>query len=97
MPKRRRKYKKRTYYCFPAKALLDQFEEGTWASVIAERLGTNRMTIQRWREGTTKFSPYQADKLAIKLGKHPSQIWTDWFDLPEFGGNPPKEQDNDSE
>jgi hypothetical protein len=35
--------------------------------------------------------------LAIKLGKHPSQIWDDWFDLPEYNGNPPKEQDNDSE
>jgi hypothetical protein len=97
MPKRRRKYKKRTYWCFPAVALLDQFEQGTWATIIAERLGTNRATIQRWREGTTLLSPYQADQFAIRLGKHPSQIWTDWFDLPEFGGNPPKEQDNDSE
>ena len=79
------KRKKRSNrWCFPASALLNQFEEGAWASSIAGRRGSTRMRVQRWREGTTNFDPYQADEFAIKLGKHPSEIWTDWFDLPEY-------------
>ena len=76
--------KRRNRWCFPATALLNQFEEGEFASTIAGRLGTSRTRVQEWRKGTTRFDPYQADKFAIKLGKHPSEIWTDWFDLPEY-------------
>jgi len=68
--------------CLPAGALLDQFEEGTWASIIAEHLGVTRATIQRWRNGKSFLDPYTADRLAVKLGKHPCQIWPEWFDLP---------------
>ena len=96
MPKRKPR-RKSSRWCFPATALLEQFEEGTWANEIAARLGTTRATIQRWRMGTTMLDPYEADKFAIKLGKHPGNIWLNWFDLPEFGGNPPKETDNDSQ
>ena len=44
MPKRKPRRKPRRW-CFPATALLEQFEEGTWANHIAERLGTTRATI----------------------------------------------------
>jgi hypothetical protein len=81
-------------WCLPAKALLDQFEEGTWANIIAERLGTSRANIQRWREGTTNFDPYTADKYAIRLGKHPCQIWPEWFDLPQTETTDTKEKRN---
>lgn len=81
MKKKRRKSMR---WVFPATALLDQFEEGTWANHIGEQLGIGRSNIQRWREGKTFFDPYTADRYAIKLGKHPSQIWPNWFDLPEY-------------
>lgn len=68
---------------FPAKILLEQFEEGLWANIIAERLGTNRATVQRWRTGNIILNPYVADRYAIKLGKHPSQIWPEWFNMPD--------------
>jgi hypothetical protein len=54
-----------------------------WANTIAERLGTTRSTIQRWRDVDVRFDVYGADKWAVRLGKHPSQIWPEWFDLPE--------------
>ena len=68
-------------WCFSATALLDQFEEGVVASRIGQQLGVRRGTIQRWRDHETFLDPYAADHFAIKLGKHPSQIWTDWFDI----------------
>ena len=90
--------KKRTNrWCFPATALLDTFEEGIVADTVAQALGISRSRVQKWREGTTNFDPYKADHFAIKLGKHPSEIWHDWFDLPEFGNTPPKEISNDTE
>jgi len=95
MPKRKPRRKPRRW-CFPATALLEQFEEGTWANHIAERLGTTRATIQRWRMGNTMLDPYEADKFAIKLGKHPGNIWPNWFDLPELQDTP-KENNNDSQ
>lgn len=87
--------KRRNRWCFPATALLSQFEEGAFASSIAGRLGTTRTRVQEWRKGNTRFDPYQADKFAIKLGKHPSEIWTDWFDLPEY--QTPQETNNEQQ
>jgi len=82
--RRKRKMKKRLYYCFPASAILELFEDGTFAQTIADQVGLNRTTVQRWRNEKCLLSPYQADGIAIKLGKHPSAIWTNWFDLPEY-------------
>ena len=76
--KRRKRRKKRTYYCFPAKALLDQFEEGTWANVIAQALDVSRGTVQRWRAGGTNFTDIEADMYACRIGLHPSNIWSNW-------------------
>jgi lambda repressor-like predicted transcriptional regulator len=67
---------------FPASALLKEFEQDTWASIIAEALGTRRSTVQRWRTSNTMLSPWQADEYAVRLGKHPSQIWPEWFPNP---------------
>ena len=39
-------------------------------------------TIQRWRNPTTTLTQWEADRYAIRLGKHPSEIWTNWFDIP---------------
>jgi transcriptional regulator with XRE-family HTH domain len=83
-------------WCFPAAALLESFGEGEWASNIGAVLGVSRTRVQQWRKGTTNLDPYTADKLAIKLGKHPSQIWTNWFDLPEFD-TPQQETTNEQQ
>jgi len=90
------KRKPSTTWCFPATALLDTFEEGIVADTVAQALGVTRASVQRWREGKTNFDPYKADHFAIKLGKHPSEIWINWFDLPEFGNNPPKDISNET-
>ena len=85
--KRRKRRKKRTYYCFPAKALLDQFEEGTWANVIAQALDVSRGTVQRWRDEPALLSPYQADGLAIKLGLTTRQLKSATATYPSLGSD----------
>jgi hypothetical protein len=71
-------------YNYPTTALLKQFPEDTWASTIAERLGVGRAAIQTWREGNTYLDQWRADKYACLLGKHPSEIWSNWFDEVEL-------------
>lgn len=43
--------------------------------------GVNRSTVLRWRNPKTMLDQWDADHYAIKLGKHPSEIWPDWFDI----------------
>lgn len=50
--------------------------------VNARFFGVTRSTILRWRNPRTMLNQYDADHYAIKLGKHPSEIWPDWFNLP---------------
>ena len=67
-------------YCFPTTRLLEQWPPNTSAKLIAEVFGVTRSTVQRWRTPNCGLSIWQADKYAIKLGLHPQQIWTDWYD-----------------
>ena len=60
--------------------LLAEWTTGTSAKLIAEVLGVERATICRWRNDKVNFDIWSADKYAIKLGKHPAQIWTNWYD-----------------
>jgi len=76
--------KKNTGYKYPATKLLQQFDQSTWASSIGEILGVGRAAIQTWREGDTYLDQWRADKYACKLGKHPSEIWDNWFDEVEL-------------
>ena len=46
-------------------------------SELARRTGYALRTIQRWN--TTGIPLYSADRLAIRLGVHPSNIWSNWF------------------
>jgi hypothetical protein len=48
---------------------------------IAIKFGVNRMSISRWRNPKTMLNQWEADRYAIKIGKHPSEIWSDWFDI----------------
>lgn len=44
---------------------------------IAERLGITRRQVARLRH--LGLTVRQADELAVALGRHPSEIWADWF------------------
>jgi hypothetical protein len=78
------KRRTRNGYIYPASALLKQFPDDMWASTIGERLGVGRAAIQTWREGKTCLDQWRADKYACLLGKHPSEIWANWFDEVEI-------------
>ena len=78
------KTRKNNGYNYPASALLKLFPEDTWASTIGEHLGVGRAAIQTWREGNTYLDQWRADKYACLLGKHPSEIWSNWFDVVEL-------------
>lgn len=63
-------------------ALLDHMGPGHNAAEIAAVLYTDEKTVRRWiRRPRTKLDPYYADTLAMRIGKHPFQIWQwDWID-----------------
>ncbi len=44
---------------------------------LALRLGVDRQQIYRWSH--QGIGVYVADAIAIRLGRHPSLIWSDWF------------------
>lgn len=46
---------------------------------IADAIGVNRRTIQRWRHGAFLTIP-QADRVACRLGLHPCLLWSDWYE-----------------
>jgi len=75
MPRRRPPQPK-----YQAHQLIKLFPANTWASQIAQSFDVSPETIRRWRNPNTTFSSWEADRYAIKLGKHPSEIWADWFD-----------------
>jgi hypothetical protein len=78
------KTRKNNGYNYPASALLKLFPDDTWASTIGEHLGVGRAAIQTWREGNTYLDHWRADQYACLLGKHPSEIWSNWFDEVEL-------------
>lgn len=43
----------------------------------ADRLGMPRATYYRWI-GKPSIGPFEADKIAIRLGVHPVDIWPAW-------------------
>jgi lambda repressor-like predicted transcriptional regulator len=47
---------------------------------MADIFGLERATIVRWRNQDCKLTEYMADRYAIMLGKHPFEIWPEWFD-----------------
>jgi hypothetical protein len=64
---------------FVAHRLLDQFPNNS-ARQLAQIFNVHPGTIQRWRNPRTTLTQWEADRHAIRLGKHPSEIWSDWFD-----------------
>ena len=78
------KTRKNNGYNYPASELLKLVPDDAWASTIGEHLGVGRAAIQTWREGNTYLDQWRADKYACLLGKHPSEIWSNWFDEVEL-------------
>jgi len=60
--------------------LLNLYPSDTSSVVLADTFGVGRLAIHRWRSGSMSFSTYEADRHAIRLGYHPSEIWFEWFD-----------------
>ena len=49
---------------------------------VEKQFGIHNTTVNRWRiKPDTLIVEWDADKYAIKMGKHPSELWDDWFDL----------------
>lgn len=67
-------------YRYPTAPLLATFTNLT-ASEVAVKFGVNRTTVIRWRNPKTTLNQWDADRYAIMLGKHPGEIWPDWFDI----------------
>jgi len=64
------------------------YPDDTWQIVIgnptgllSELTGYSRRTLVRW---VSEGIPIDAaDRIAVKLGRHVSEIWTEWWDLVE--------------
>lgn len=75
------KEQSKKFFCYPAKKLVELWPPNTTASLLAEVFGVTRTTIQRWKnDKESALTIWQADKYAIKIGMHPQEIWTDWYD-----------------
>ena len=77
----RTRKKPRAIKFFLAKDLITFFGPETEVTTMADSLDTCRYTLYKWMQNDVKISEWAADRYAIKLGLHPSEIWTDWFDL----------------
>jgi hypothetical protein len=78
MPRKRRKKLAQPKY--PAHQLVATYSELS-SMRIATIFGVNRVTAQRWRNPKTMLNQWEADRYAVRIGKHPSQIWPEWFDI----------------
>ena len=66
---------------YPVAPLLHSFGELSNREV-ERRTGIHYTTIQRWRNDPgILITEWEADRYAVKLGKHPSEFWPDWFDI----------------
>jgi len=69
------------YLRYPVKPLLHLFAELSNRQVSAVT-GLHHSTIQRWRnDPDTLITEWEADHYAVKLGKHPSELWETWFEI----------------
>ena len=72
-------------YCYPATNLLELYPKDEKARFLADVFGVSRQTIIRWRNRPeeSKLHIFKADYYAIKLGIHPANIWSDWYEKQE--------------
>ena len=65
---------------YPTAPLLAEFADLS-AAQIAGRFGVHRSQIVRWRRTGATLNQWDADRYAVMIGKHPGEIWHDWFDV----------------
>jgi hypothetical protein len=63
----------------PALAVLDKMRVDTTTTGLADQLGLDRRTVQRLAT-RRRLRSDAADRIAVALGRHPCEIWPDWFD-----------------
>lgn len=71
-----------TYYpAGPARARLRAHADDSGQSLpdLADALGLPLRTLNRVL-GATRIRWNTADRVAVALGSHPSELWPDWFD-----------------
>lgn len=68
---------------FDARVLLEYFDPDTDDVAIAAALGCNRSSVNKWRNDRAyMIGAYRADRMAIRIGLHPSLVWGDqWWQL----------------
>jgi len=78
MPRKRRKKTPQPKYQALQLARLTGELSITKTAVI---FGIHRSTVLRWRNPRTMLDQWEADRYAVAIGKHPSEIWADWFNI----------------
>lgn len=48
-------------------------------SVLARALGVDRAQVARWRSDGVPIE--SADRIAVAVGRHPAEVWPEWYDL----------------
>lgn len=65
---------------YPTEPLMALFPAELSDSTVATMLNINRITVGKWRREPQMISEWYADELAIGLGMHPIEIWTNWME-----------------
>jgi len=65
---------------YPTHKLLDQFPDSD-TETLADIFGVSRATILRWRDPNLTINQWDADRYAVKVGRHPGEIWAEWFNV----------------
>lgn len=45
-------------------------------SALADAWGVSKMNVYRWQRSGIPW--YQADRISIRIGRHPAELWPDW-------------------
>lgn len=66
------------WYCDISPGRLYHREDGR-VSTLAEAVGVTPRTVHRWlAKGMTEEA---ADRAAVRLGRHPVEVWPDWYEV----------------
>lgn len=65
---------------FPLQALEEALGSPP-TGAVAVLLGLHPNQVRRWRD--TGLTDDQADRLAVHVGLHASEVWEQWWDVPD--------------